>query len=90
MYTGVLPPYMKVCRCVPGALRHQKRTSNLLELELQMAVNHCVVGNQTEVLLLTSDPSPQPLLYHSYVFLEFLGFRHLLKRWSVPLFVRKY
>lgn len=41
------------CMCVsgtyvPGAQKHQKRTSDLLELDLQMFLNHhVVVGNQT-------------------------------------------
>lgn len=34
-----------VCMYVPGALGGQKRSLNLLELELKIVVSHVVAGN---------------------------------------------
>jgi hypothetical protein len=43
---GVLLACMYVCTCMLGAHRSQKRTSDSLELELQMFVSHHVgAGN---------------------------------------------
>jgi hypothetical protein len=62
MCLNVLPAYASIC--MPGPCIGQKRVLDLLELQLQMVVSHCVGGweltpgpLQERQMLLTSKPS---------------------------------